>query len=305
VGYSLGSDGSWVALYWGSRALLFKKDTGYGEDQSGRQYFPGAVERNGILFVPAGVVAGFFNLNYSVSSVRNGSLVWLRSKDFILTEDIFLDAASGVMTQRYQEYLGSTGTAAESEPETPPTVEELISGKRLYLCARATEQTGELLDLLDRYDSKMTFFCTAEFMAEHHDLLRRMDATGHGIGILAEEGEGLPPVAEQLEAANRELEQAAFVRTRLVRVENAAPETMADLLTRGYCTGASALPLSRSTLSGSTRATELFRSMTATRKTAVVWLDDQVSSGGLVTFLSQANRAEDPCVPLRETTEIP
>ena len=303
VGYSLGSDGSWVALYWGSRALLCKKGADYAEDQSGRLYYPGAVERNGIIFVPAGVVANFFNLKYSVSAVRNGSLVWLRSKNFILTEEIFLDAAAGVMDQRYRDYTSSENVV-EPEPETPPTLEELISGKRLYLCARATEQTGALLDILDRYDSQMTFFCTADFMAENHDLLRRMDATGHGIGILAEGGEDLPPVAEQLERANRELEQAACTRTRLVRVENAEAETMADLLTRGYCTELSVMKESRTTLTNSNRANELFRSMTTSRKTAVVWLDDQVSSGGLVTFLSQASRADAPCVPLRETTTI-
>lgn len=305
VGYSLASDGSWVALYWGSRAILFKKGVSYGEDQSGKRYYPGVAERNGVLFVPAGVVASFFNLKYSVSTVRNGSLVWLRSQDFILTEDDFLDAAAGVMDQRYQTYLNGKSPAQEPEPEELPTIEELISGKRLYLCARATEETAALLDLLDRYDSRMTFFCTADFMAENHDLLRRMSATGHGVGILAEEGEGFPPVTEQIEAANRELEQAACTKTRLVRAENASPETVTALLTRGFCAEVSALSASRATLVNSSQASELFRSMTTSRKTAVVWLDDNVSTTGLVAFLSQASRADDPCVPLTETTAMP
>ena len=304
VGYSQASDGSWVALYWGTRAILFKKGVNYAEDQNGKHYYPGVAERNDTLFVPAGVVAAFFNLKYSVSTVRNGSLVWLRTKDFSLTEDDFLDAASGVMDQRYREYQDENNQPQEPEPETPPAIEELISGKKLYLCARATENTKVLLDLLDRYDSRMTFFCTPEFMAENHDLLRRMSGTGHGVGILAEEGEGLPPVADQVKAANRELEMAACTMTRLVRLENGSPETAADLLTQGYCTEISGLKPSRNTLSSSARAADLFREMSAARKTAVVWLDDAVNTTGLVTFLSQSKQADDPCVPLRETTDI-
>ena len=38
VGYSKSSDGSWAALYRGDRALLFRKDKNYGEDQDGKRY---------------------------------------------------------------------------------------------------------------------------------------------------------------------------------------------------------------------------------------------------------------------------
>lgn len=305
VGHSKSSDGSWVALYRGDRALLFKRGEPYGEDQDGKRYFPGAVERNGILFVPAGVVTAFFGLKYSVTNVLHGSLAWIRTPNFGLTEDVFIDAASSMMAQRYQEYLGSQPQEDPTVPEVPPAIEELISGKRLYLCVRAGENTGDLLDILDRYAGYVTFFCTPEFMAENHDLLRRMTGTGHGVGILAAEGDGLPPVWEQLEAANRELEQAACEKTRLVRVEGCSPETLTELLTDGYCAEISIMEGSGAALMTSSQANDLLRRMTASRKTAVVWLDAAVTTGALATFLSQAARADDPCVPLRETTPLP
>ena len=102
------------------------------------------------------------------------------------------DAAAYVMDQRYQEYLSSKPGEAPVVPEVRPSIEELITGKRIYLCVRGGENTKMLLDVLARYNSYMTFFCTPEFMAENHNLLRRMDATGQGIGILATEGEGSP-----------------------------------------------------------------------------------------------------------------
>lgn len=305
VGYSKSSDGSWAALYRGDRALLFKLDKNYGEDQDGKRYYPGAAERNGQLYVPAGIVTSFFGLKYSVSAVQHGSLAWIRTPNFGLSEDLFTDAASTVMDQRYQEYLSSQAQPEPVVPETPPVLEELIFGKRLYLCVRAGEGIAGHLELLERYNSQMTFFCTPEFLAENHDLLRRMAGTGQGIGILAVESEDGSSVLEQVEAANRELEQAICGKTRLVRVENCSPETLTELVSMGYCPEISTMEKSRTTLANSNQAGELLRSISTSRKTAVVWLEDGVSVNGLAAFLSQAARADDPCVPLRETTVLP
>ena len=304
VGYSVASNGSWVALYWGERAILYRKDLPYGEDQNGKRYYPSVVERNGALFVPAGVVAEFFGLQYSVSTVNHGSLVWLHSKNFGLDREEFLNAAEGVMNWRYEEYMAGKITPLPPEEENQPEEAPSVSGKKLYLCARATEDTAALLDLLDRNNSYMTFYCTPEFMAENHDLLRRMVGTGHSVGILAEEGEDLPPVKEQVAAANRALETAAYTKTRLVRVENASLETAAELAAGGYCTSISSLKRSADTLSTSIGAEALFRSLSTTRKTAVVWLDDRIGTSGMLLFLSRAKWAEDECLPLRETTDI-
>ena len=305
VGSSQSSDGSWVALYWGNRALLFKKDSFYAEDQDGRRYYPGAIERNGILFVPVGVVADFFDLKYSVKSVARGHLVWLRTQDFILTEETFADAAAGVMEQRYVEYFNEKNQPSNPLPDVPGMSEEpIISGKRLYLCARANDGTAVLLDLLERYNSYMTFFCTPDFLAEQDDLLRRMVGSGHGIGILAEVGENLPSALEQVQQGNLALEQATGSKTRLVRVENGTAETISELLTAGYCSTAAELKLSQYTLRNSNQAELLFRSMVADRSTAVVWLGEEIQSSGLVTFMSRAVWADDPCMPLTETVHL-
>lgn len=302
IGMSQSSDGSWVALYWGSRALLFKKGVSYAEDQDGKRYYPGVSERNGELFVPAALVADFFGIRYSVLKVAHGSLVWLRTRDFILGEDLFTNAASNVMAQRYEDYQAAKRAnegPVDPEPETPP--EELIFGKPLYLCVKADEETPALLNLLDRYDGYMTFFCTPEYLAENDDLLRRMAGSGHAIGILAREGEGLPPVTEQLRAGNEALVRATFEKTRLVRVEQAAAETVQQLLAEGYRPDPSVLK--GESLRNSNRASELLRAMNTARGTAVVWLED-VNLSAMTSFLTLAARADDHCVPLTETVPI-
>ena len=300
IGSSSASDGSWIALYWGKKALLFKNDVSYAEDQSGRRYYPGAVERNGHLFVPADLVAEFFGLRYSELTVNHGTLVWLRTKGFILEEDLFLNAAYNVMEQRYADYLKTQRKEdADSSLEQETPAEDPIRGKPLYLCAQADSNTPILLDLLERYDSFMTFFCTPEFIAEQADLLRRIAGSGHAIGILVREGEDLPPVEEQLQQANEALDRATWEKTRLVRVEGVSPDTIQRLLTEGWYPEVSTLEPQRM-LTG-TQASTLFRQATAGRETTVLWLGEEILSGGLATFLSRAQQVGDPCVALRET----
>lgn len=302
IATSQGSDGSWVALYWGSRALLFKKGVNYAEDQDGKLYFPGAVERNGEIFVPAALVADFFSIRYSVLSVPHGSLVWLRTRSFILSEDLFTNAAANVMEQRYADYQAvkrENQGPVVPEPEIPP--EELIFGKPLYVCMEADERTPEVLDLLDRYDGYMTFFCTPAYMEKNHDLLRRITGSGHAIGILAQAEDGLLAVTEQILAANAQLAQATCSMTRLVRVEGAGPELIQSLLTEGWCPDAS--QLSAATLRDSVEAGVLFRSMSSSYGTAAVWLENFQPSA-VMSFMYSANRADDPCLPLTETVPL-
>lgn len=43
--------------------------------------------------------------------------------------------------------------------------------------------TGELLDLLKKYNIKATFFVVAKFAEENYELIKRMEEEGHTIGI--------------------------------------------------------------------------------------------------------------------------
>ena len=84
------------------RALLFDRNKGTVQDSSGTSYAPGAVQSGGTVFVPASMVAGFFGLQYSVTDVPNGTLVWLRSPDFGMSIRSFANAATYSMEERYR-----------------------------------------------------------------------------------------------------------------------------------------------------------------------------------------------------------
>lgn len=67
IGYIPNQSRQLLVLYTAGKSLHFLWRT-YAR-YSGNSYYPGAVERNGIAFVPAALVAEFFDLSYSVTSV--------------------------------------------------------------------------------------------------------------------------------------------------------------------------------------------------------------------------------------------
>ena len=167
-----------VVLYnsSGSRILCFEWEKNYAYDIDGKIYYPGAVRRNGEVYVPASLVAQFFGLQYSVNKVNTvvngqriqGSLAWIRKPDNILTDQYFMDAASYAIASRYEAYLKEQKQQNTSTPSDTPQESAGVDmeGKRIYLCMTAGDNTASLLDALDRYGVQAAFFCTPEFLEQ-------------------------------------------------------------------------------------------------------------------------------------------
>lgn len=319
-----------MVLYGGGKALIFDINKTYAQDVEENVYYPGAVQRNGNIYVPASLVARYFGLQYSVTGATHGFLIWMRSEDMTLTDRQFAKAATGPMNSRYQEYLKEL--AAKSEPETPPVVTppvvtppvvtpppvepkpetppaqkpvepekpKEITGEKVYLCMAGGEQTAAQLDALDSYEAKAAFFCTADFMTQQGALLRRMTATGHSVGILVD---GRQNVEEQLQAANAALARATFGKTRLVMLQNGGAEMRAAIEGMGYRCLRADLDRSAKTLRSSADATELLHSVAQRDRDSVVWLGDTVSGVGLRSFMSMTAYASlGGCPAWTETT---
>ncbi|MBQ9520978.1 MAG: hypothetical protein IJR72_00225 [Oscillospiraceae bacterium] len=108
-----------MLIYRGDKCLLFQKDVPYAKDPEERTYSPGLIYRGDNFFVPAYVVANYFDMLYSTTDVEHGKLVWLRSDSFVMTERAFAKAATFQLNTAYQEYVA----ALEPEPVTIPEPE--------------------------------------------------------------------------------------------------------------------------------------------------------------------------------------
>ena len=244
-------------------SLVFDLNKDYAIDNEGNMYFQKPIQRGGVIFLPISLIARCFGLLYSTVEVDRGYLVWVRNPDMDMEERYFADAARSRMDYEYSQYLRNQGTAAE---ETVPEQSEpsVVTGQRIYLSMEAAESAAvsSLLDTLDRYDAQAAFYCTAGFLEEAGDLLRRMSAAGQAIGLIADAADDRP-VTEQLEAGNRLLSQAASVKTRLAWIRNATAEAVAEAEAAGFCCLTPDLDRSAYPLSSTGAADTLFQRVTS------------------------------------------
>lgn len=293
-----------LILHSMGRPLIFARGESYATDSNGNRYSPGSVERGGKTFVPAYLVAEFFDLQYSVISVPRGHLVWLRKPGFGLTDRYFADAAYSNMERAYSVYQREK--EKKEEPDAPQPVEPdnptvLPSAKRIYLCLEADEQSGALLDELSRRRSGAAFFCNLEFLQQQGDLLRRMAAEGHSIGILAEAGHPEYTIEQQLALGNEALEAATCGKTRLTYLRGGSEEDKRAAESEGFFCLRPRLDRGGYALKSFSNAETLMKKVESKRGNVTVWLGDSVDSVGLRAFIQAAERTEGHCLPFNET----
>jgi len=311
VSQVLDSGREWVVLYGGSGgdSLTFNLSDSCAVDNNGNAYYPGAVQRNGTVFVPAGTVARYFDLVYSVIEVEQGSMVWLRQPNYNLSDKLYANAAQYQLNTVYADYIrakenappsgSASGVPARpSAAEDPDTGAEL-SGKQIALCLAAGDAASSLLDALSGYDA--AFFLTPEEMERQGDALRRMAAGGVSVGVLADAADPERTAEEQLEAGNAALFRATCGKTRLACIRNAGPQTLQAAGEAGYRCLRPDVDWSGRSLRDAADAKALVQRLSGLRGGAAVWLGADVSPAGLRALLSAVREEEGRCAAYTET----
>ena len=307
------SDQGRLVLYSGGRSLTYTLSANCALDNDGNAYYPGAIQRNGTVFVPANTVSRYFDLVYSVIEVERGSMVWLRQPGvYNVSDKLFADAARYNMNAVYADYIRAKETPA-AQPEGPnaparppdsaggedPAAE--LEGKRTALCLAAGENAAALLDALESYDAEAVLFFPPEELERQGDLLRRMAAAGQGVGILADAGDPDRTVAEQLEAGNAALFRAVCGKTRLAYIQNGGAQALQTAGELGFRVLQPDLDRSGQPLRNASGAQALVQRLAGRRGDAAVWLGDAASPVGLRTFLAAVREAGGRCTAYTET----
>ena len=312
VSQVLDSSLEWVVLYSGTggRSLTFNLSSNCALDNNGTAYYPGAILRNGVMFVPANTVSRYFDLVYSVIEVERGSMVWLRPPSYNASDKLYANAAQYQLNTVYADYIRAKETvpppkentpAAPSRPssgEADPAAE--LDGKRIALCLTA-EDAATMADVLTVYDAGAAFFFTPEEMAEQGETLRRITAAGQNIGILADAADPERTVAEQLEAGNAALFQATCGKTRLARIENGGGQALQTAGELGFRCLQPDVVRSGQPLWTASGVSVLLQRLASHPGDAAVWLGDGVSPAGLRAFLSAVQEAGGACAAYYET----
>lgn len=126
--------------------------------------------------------------------VETGFLSSTSERKLLLDEKYQKKLAQGI-AQGIMQYLGNANIEAQdvSEQSKQPNSKETINNepspkeKVVYITIDdgPTLRTPELLEILERYDAKVTFFVTAQFLQgeELKQMLQRIHEKGHAIGV--------------------------------------------------------------------------------------------------------------------------
>ena len=304
------SDQGRLVLYSGGRSLTYTLSANCALDNDGAAYYPGAIQRNGTVFVPANTVSRYFDLVYSVIEVEHGSMVWLRQPDYGASDKLYADAARYSMNSVYADYIrakesappegGSSGGSGRPSSPSESADPAGLEGKRIALCFQAGSGTSLLADALENYDAGAAFFFTPEEMERQGGTLRRLTAQGQSIGILADAGDPDRTVAEQLEAGNAALFRATCGKTRLAYVRGGSSQALQTVREAGFHCLRPDLDRSGYALRNASGALELVQRLAGRRGDASVWLGDTASPAGLRSFLSAAQGAGGLCTAYTE-----
>ena len=151
------SDQDRLVLYGGGRSLTYDFTANCALDGDGAAYYPGAIRRGGVIFVPASTVSRYFDLVYSIIEVDQGSMVWLRTPSYGTSDKIYVDAAQYTVNSIYADYIrakgdsrpGEGGPDGSSQPNTSAESQEGLEGKRVALCLKAGSDAAQLADALE------------------------------------------------------------------------------------------------------------------------------------------------------------
>lgn len=235
VYYGISQDrGTVLTLYALSGRLTFTINNRTCVDGQGNSLNWPAEIRNGIPYVPASAVCGFFGLNYSfLPTSDRGTLIRITNSSATSSDSNFLSSVTLHMTTRYNNIMQSRDSLpvpASSVVPTPTPTATPSAGQntredvRVYLAIDASNSEGDLTVLFPAGVHALFLF-TPDSLPARSAQVRRAVALGHSVGLIVD---GEPEaVLEQLERGNELLSHIARVHTRIV----SAPSSLTDALT--------------------------------------------------------------------------
>lgn len=182
VAYARSTSLGVAMLYNSSTDLRFDLAGQIAYDKQGNLYSGYAIEQNGVVFFPLNLVCRNFGLTWTYNETDTAPLIRVKSGSVVLSDAVFLDAASNLMRDRYADYERSlTSVPPPALPVDPPPA-QAVEGQKVYLLlsAQSTDDVFAVLDVLDGVQA--TFLLTAEQM-EDGDLLRALTVQGHSVAL--------------------------------------------------------------------------------------------------------------------------
>ena len=287
-----------------SGSITFDLAAGTIETNTLRVIPGSALVRGGIVFLPLGVLCGFFDLDYVYTRVTYGYLLRVKNRSDSFSDERFIDAANASMAQRFAQYE----KAHEPDDPPPPAPEsggnaQPAARRTVYLAVESTADKYTLPLLETALPNRVAFLFTPQSLSGSGDLLRQLAARGGAIALRVDASAGAAETIRQIELGNRALWEAAAVKTRVVSIDGADDETARAVADAGYCPLRFTLDYRAALPSVSRVSSRVFSSADANRGVCRVFLGtDEAVSGSLSALLTSLRAGNCTLSPLNEAT---
>lgn len=210
----------------GNRSVIFNIRKNTVQDHRGVAVDAMALVRNSMVYIPVEWLSEDFDqVAYSLSVTPYGILVRLTNRfASVLSDADFIKAADFLLRKNLEDYENSQrqnispGTQTPSTPPVstptptpPPTTSpsmppEPVAIPDIYPAFRWDVKTNKVAELLEEQEQHGLFLFTNQELMEQDDLVRRLVARGHQVGLVLQ-GRNLDECLSQL-ARGRELMKA-------------------------------------------------------------------------------------------------
>jgi hypothetical protein len=211
-----------ATIYSTSQFLRFNIGSETRDDEN-NSYSYSAILVNTSFYVPAKEVCEFFGFGYSVvNDPATYPFIRITNSDAVLSDSAFARAAASRMQALFTEFLDSfaptptpTPTPFPTPTPTPTPTSPARPEVSVYLSFfGAGDEALRVLNLLTLYGDSACFFFTADEIRENADLVRRIAAYGHSIGLICSEN-----LIEDYKEASKLLFEAARIKSVLIALE--------------------------------------------------------------------------------------
>ena len=221
-------EGKTLTLFSRSSRLVFDLAGGSVTDEEKVTQQISAISSGGTVFVPASFCANHFGVQVSVLTSLGGyTVVRFKTGSEIYDDSLFIEKAESLISYRVEQYQegltpkppvtepsdsGNTQSGETTPPETDPEDQEPAS-----ICLAITDAVSMegALELLANEQLHAAFFLTADEIRSYPDLVRRMVAQGHTVGLRVLEDDD---PAEALYRGNEALDRVVKYKTLLALV---------------------------------------------------------------------------------------
>lgn len=215
VGASYNAEKKTFVLFNKEQMLIFDLDAGTYTDNRDQQYSVSLTTKGGVLYVPA-KVAEHFGLYVTMLTSHSGyPIIRFTNGGQIYDDGMFVAQAENliahVASQHKQGAGGSyTEINGENSNEKGNGTAEPV---QIYLAFAGDAVSENTLLKLKRYGVYAAFFVTEEQLLNQRQLIRKIYAAGHTVGLTTEPGEANP--MDGLVRGNEAMDQVLFCRTVL------------------------------------------------------------------------------------------